>query len=135
MTRNYQRRAIMRRNYQLVYYNAENVGIIGILAYPKSFIIIINLYTNINKRCDFILKHKIGLHSFIFNHGSSNDKTIENKETKMVNTHSFHNFTSMQKNVLVKNIFIIQKWEEMYINCQIHWKFSIIYIFNNRGSL
>ena len=25
----------MRRNYQLVYYDAENMGIIGILAYPK----------------------------------------------------------------------------------------------------
>jgi hypothetical protein len=28
----------MRRNYQLVYYDAENVGIIGILAYPKTHI-------------------------------------------------------------------------------------------------
>ena len=36
MTQNYQRRKIMRRNYQLVYYDAENVGIIGILAYPKN---------------------------------------------------------------------------------------------------
>ena len=35
MKQNYQRRAIMRRNYQLVYHDAENVGIIGILAYPK----------------------------------------------------------------------------------------------------
>ena len=35
MIRNYQQSAIMRRNYQLVYYDAENVGIIGILAYPK----------------------------------------------------------------------------------------------------
>ena len=26
----------MTRNYQLVYYDAENVGIIGILAYPKT---------------------------------------------------------------------------------------------------
>ena len=26
----------MTRNYQLVYYDAENVGIIGILAYPKN---------------------------------------------------------------------------------------------------
>jgi hypothetical protein len=27
---------IMTRNYQIVYYVAENVGIIGILAYPKT---------------------------------------------------------------------------------------------------
>ena len=27
---------IMTRNYQLVYYGAENVGIIGILGYPKT---------------------------------------------------------------------------------------------------
>ena len=35
MTQNYQQRTIMRRNYQLVYYDAENGGIIGILGYPK----------------------------------------------------------------------------------------------------
>jgi hypothetical protein len=34
-TRNYEEK-IMTGNYQLVYYDAENVGIIGILAYPKS---------------------------------------------------------------------------------------------------
>ena len=38
MTRNYQRRAIMRSNYQLLYYHAENVGIIVKLAYPKTLI-------------------------------------------------------------------------------------------------
>ena len=42
MTQNYQRRAIMRRTYdrkyQLIYYDAENVGIIGKLAYPKTFL-------------------------------------------------------------------------------------------------
>ena len=27
----------MTRNYELVYYVAQNVGIIGILAYPKNF--------------------------------------------------------------------------------------------------
>ena len=31
-------REIITGNYQLVYYDAENVGIIGILAYPKSSI-------------------------------------------------------------------------------------------------
>ena len=42
MRRNYQEKfstklsgEIITRNYQLVYYVAENVGIIGILAYPK----------------------------------------------------------------------------------------------------
>ena len=38
MTRNYEEKLsaeIMTRNYQLVYYRSENVGIIGILAYPK----------------------------------------------------------------------------------------------------
>ena len=34
MTRNYPRRAIITGNYDLVYYVAENMGIIGILAYP-----------------------------------------------------------------------------------------------------
>ena len=36
--RNYYRKLsaeIITENYELVYYNAENVGIIGILAYPK----------------------------------------------------------------------------------------------------
>ena len=39
MRRNYEEKLwgeIMFENYQLVYYDAENVGIIGILAYPKS---------------------------------------------------------------------------------------------------
>ena len=31
---------IMTGNYQLVYYVVENVGIIGILAYPKIYIIV-----------------------------------------------------------------------------------------------
>ena len=38
MTRNYEeklRGEIMTRNYELVYYVSQNVGIIGILAYPK----------------------------------------------------------------------------------------------------
>ena len=38
MTRNYDEKLsaeIMTRNYQLVYYRSENVGIIGILTYPK----------------------------------------------------------------------------------------------------
>ena len=38
MTRNYEEKLsaeIITGNYQLVYYVAENVGIIGILAYPK----------------------------------------------------------------------------------------------------
>ena len=33
---------IMTGNYQLVYYDAENVGIIGILAYPKTQIQFLN---------------------------------------------------------------------------------------------
>ena len=39
MRRNYQEKLsaeIMTRNYELVYYVAQNVGIIGILAYPKT---------------------------------------------------------------------------------------------------
>ena len=46
-TRNYQQKLsgeIMSRNYDLVYYVADNVGIIGILAYPKILNILNNSY-------------------------------------------------------------------------------------------
>ena len=72
ITGNYKSGEIMTRNYQLVYYVAENVGIIGILAYPKNYL---HFYVKISiaqfssvKRITF-LREKICtfLYSIIFN--------------------------------------------------------------------
>jgi hypothetical protein len=47
---------IMTRNYQLVYYDAENVGFIGILAYPKIYFAKHNLCVYDKRRCVYFLK-------------------------------------------------------------------------------